>query len=171
MICHDLACLTAGAICLTTNAWGTHPQAGPKTVTNTTRTEQCVSLGLSQFLDRIAVQKQDRKLEPFFGFSPVEGSAAQPCCERALCSTLRVGAVCDAPQNEPCSPKARSPQPRRVQTRTSGRRYDCAHTRTGLGPPPSRIKVFARATALSGTYYPTTLSQHTRLERELREWH
>ena len=67
------------------------PQAGPKTVTSTTRTEQCVSLGLGQFLDRIAVQEQDRKLEPFFGFSPTAGSAAQACCERALCSILHVG--------------------------------------------------------------------------------
>ena len=31
--------------------------------------ELCVSLGLGQFLDRIAVQKEDRKLEPCFGFS------------------------------------------------------------------------------------------------------
>ena len=56
----------------------------------------CVSLGLGQFLDRIAIQEQDRKLEPFFGFSPTAGSAAHACCERALCSILRVGAVCDA---------------------------------------------------------------------------
>ena len=66
-------------------------QAGPKTVTNTTRTEQCVSLGLGQFLDRIAVQEQDRKLEPFFSFLPTAGSAAHACCKRALCSILHVG--------------------------------------------------------------------------------
>ena len=51
----------------------------------------CVSLGLGLFLDRIAVQEQDREFEPFFGFSPTAGSAAHACCERALCSILHVG--------------------------------------------------------------------------------
>ena len=51
----------------------------------------CVSFGLAQFLDRIAVQEQDRKLEPFFGFSPTAGSDVHACCERALCSILHVG--------------------------------------------------------------------------------
>ena len=51
----------------------------------------CVSLGLGQFLDRSAVEEQDRKLEPLFGFSPTAGSAAHACCERALCSILHVG--------------------------------------------------------------------------------
>ena len=39
----------------------------------------CVSLGLGQFLDRIAVQEQDRKFEPFFGFSArrADGEVAQ----------------------------------------------------------------------------------------------
>ena len=51
----------------------------------------CVSLGLGLFLDRIAVQEQDRKLEPFFSFLPTAGSAAHACCKRALCSILHVG--------------------------------------------------------------------------------
>ena len=39
-------------------------QAGPKVVTNTIRATQSVTLGSCQFSDRIAVLKQDRKLEP-----------------------------------------------------------------------------------------------------------
>ena len=96
-------------------------------MTNTTRTEQCVSLGLGQFLDRIAVQEQDRKLEPFFSFSPTAGSAAHACCERALCSILRVGAVYDAPQNENCSPKTKSSK----------------HTRACVCPPPASCEYIA----------------------------
>lgn len=127
---------------------GNTPQAGPKTATNTTRTEQCILLRLGQFLDRIAVQEQDRKFEPFFDFSPTAGSAAHACCERLLCSILRVGTVCNAPQNELYSPKTKSSQPQTVETRIRGWRYDCAHTRTSLGSPPSHIKALARATAL-----------------------
>ena len=87
----------------------------------------CVSLGLGQFLDRIAVQEQDRKFEPFFGFSPTAGSAVHACCERTLCSILRVGAVRDAPQNEPCSPKTKSSK----------------HTHACVCPPPASCEYIA----------------------------
>ena len=44
---------------------GTHvSQAGAKAVTNTVRATQSVTLGWCQFSDRIAVLKQDRKMEP-----------------------------------------------------------------------------------------------------------